>query len=58
MFMNIKAFLIASLLSSLVWLGSFDLARHAYRDAQRYGFLPNLHIRSLIHDAFDDDDAA
>ncbi|TCR85257.1 hypothetical protein [Rhizobium sp. BK376] len=54
--MNFKALTIAALLSSLMWAGSFDLARHAYRDAQRLGVVPNLHIKATIHEALDDDD--
>jgi hypothetical protein len=54
--MNLKALLIAMFLSSLVWAGSFDLVRHTYRDAQRLGVVPNLHIKAMIHETFDDDD--
>jgi hypothetical protein len=53
---NLKVLLIAMFLSSLVWAGSFDLVRHTYRDAQRLGVVPNLHIKAMIHETFDDDD--
>jgi hypothetical protein len=55
--MNLKAFAIATLLSSLMWVGSFQFARHAYRDAETLGVMPNLHIMATLHDALADDDA-
>ncbi|MDL2409125.1 hypothetical protein PY650_26510 [Rhizobium calliandrae] len=55
--MTAKAYIIAMLLSSILWVTSFDVARHAYRDAQRAGAIPNLHLKETAHRWIFDDDA-
>lgn len=42
--MRVQIYLIAALLSAILWLMSFDETRDVYRGAQRAGILPNLHI--------------
>jgi hypothetical protein len=53
--MTAKAYIIAMLLSSILWVTSFDVARHAYRDAQKAGAIPNLHLKDSVRWIFDDD---
>jgi hypothetical protein len=45
---RIEAFIIAVLASTIIWVGSFDGARHVYREYQRAGVVPNLHIKNEI----------
>ena len=46
--MRIEAFIIALLASAIIWVGSFDGARHVYRESQRAGVMPNLHIKNEL----------
>jgi hypothetical protein len=46
--MRIEAFIIAVLASAIIWVGSFDGARHVYRDAQHAGVVPNFHIKNEL----------
>lgn len=55
--MTAKAYIIAMLLSSLLWAMSFDVAQHAYRHAQRAGAIPNLHLKQTAHRLIFNDDA-
>jgi hypothetical protein len=44
-----QIYIIAALLSLIMWVMSFDVAVDAYHDAQEVGAIPNLHIRSHLH---------
>ncbi|AYG62655.1 hypothetical protein QD460_20305 [Rhizobium jaguaris] len=55
--MTAKAYIIAMLLSSIMWVTSFDVAQHAYRHAQKAGAIPNLHLKETAYRWIFDDDA-
>ncbi|MBX4959609.1 hypothetical protein [Rhizobium lentis] len=46
--MRIQIYIIALLLSAIMWSISFDAARESYHAAQSAGLMPNLHINKKI----------
>ncbi|MBB3655878.1 hypothetical protein FHX15_001091 [Rhizobium sp. BK650] len=46
--MRIQVYIIAFLLSAIMWGVTFDAARNAYRAAHTAGLMPNLHIQHKI----------
>lgn len=46
--MRIQVYIIAFLLSAIMWGVTFDAARNAYRAAHTAGLMPNLHIKHKI----------
>ncbi len=46
--MRIQVYIIAFLLSAIMWGVTFDAARNAYRAAHTAGLMPNLHIQKKI----------
>jgi hypothetical protein len=47
--MRLQYHLIAVLLSMIIWVMSFDVARDAYHDAEEAGAIPNLHLHNHFH---------
>lgn len=47
--MRVQLYIIAGLLSMIMWVMSFDAARDAYHDAEEVGAIPNLHFHNHIH---------
>ncbi|WP_143540744.1 hypothetical protein [Rhizobium sp. L43] len=46
--MRIQIYIIALLLSAIMWSISFDAARESYHAAQSAGLMPNLHINKKL----------
>ncbi|EJZ17218.1 hypothetical protein FHS26_002040 [Rhizobium pisi] len=46
--MRIQIYIIAFLLSAIMWSISFDAARESYHAAQSAGLMPNLHINKKL----------
>ncbi|EJT04662.1 hypothetical protein [Rhizobium sp. CCGE 510] len=46
--MRIQIYIIALLLSAIMWSISFDAARESYHAAQSAGLMPNLHINKRL----------
>lgn len=47
--MRVQYHLIAVILSMMMWVMSFDVARDAYHNAEEVGAIPNLHFHSHFH---------
>lgn len=50
--MRVQVYIIAVLLGLILWVASFDMTQTAYRDAQKFGAIPNFNIRSRVHRLF------
>ncbi|MBB3592894.1 hypothetical protein FHX08_003238 [Rhizobium sp. BK529] len=46
--MRIQVYIIAFLLSAIMWGVTFDAARDAYRAAHTAGLMPNLQIKRML----------
>lgn len=46
--MRVQIYIIATLLSVMMWRLSFEESRDVYHDAERQGIFPNLHIESTL----------
>jgi hypothetical protein len=52
--MRFEIYLIALLLSAIIWVMSYDVAKDGYRGAEEVGAFPNLHVRNHLHRLLDD----